>query len=107
MGINFALFIRQSSAARISAGSRPNIFAFECGNKSHTCFLGDSSRDHIRNGLRRTQLRESEYPGQSRYVGKYQEIADSPNHREETAQMADALDDLRAVKVERLNWRPA
>jgi hypothetical protein len=38
---------------------------------------------------------------------RYQVFADSPAHVEERMQMADALDDLRAVKVERLNWRPA
>jgi hypothetical protein len=37
---------------------------------------------------------------------RYQEIADSPEHCDERVQMADALDDLRTVKVERLNWRP-
>jgi hypothetical protein len=37
---------------------------------------------------------------------RYQEIADSPDHVDERMQMADALDDLHAVKVERLNWRP-
>jgi hypothetical protein len=31
--------------------------------------------------------------------GKYQEIPDSPNHREQTVQMTDALNDLRADKV--------
>jgi hypothetical protein len=38
---------------------------------------------------------------------RYQVIADSPAHIEERMQMAGALDDLRAVKIERLNWRPA
>lgn len=38
---------------------------------------------------------------------RYQEIADSPDGRDERMQMALALNDLRAVKIERLNWRPA
>ena len=37
---------------------------------------------------------------------RYQAIADSPAHIDERMQMADAPDDLLAVKVERLNWRP-
>lgn len=38
---------------------------------------------------------------------RYQEIADSPAHVDERLQMADALDNLLAVKIERLDWRPA
>jgi hypothetical protein len=37
---------------------------------------------------------------------RYREIADSPDHVDEKMQMASALVDLRAVKVERLNWHP-
>jgi hypothetical protein len=37
---------------------------------------------------------------------RYQEIADLPHHVEERMQMADTLDDLHAVKFERLNRRP-
>jgi hypothetical protein len=38
---------------------------------------------------------------------RYQVIADSPDHSDERVQMADALDHLHAVKVERLKWRPS
>ena len=37
---------------------------------------------------------------------RYQVIADSPAHIDERMQTANALVELRAVKVERLNWRP-
>jgi hypothetical protein len=35
---------------------------------------------------------------------RYEEIADSPHHEEEKIQMANALEDLRVVKIHLLGW---